>query len=281
MEAKFLIARASLHEWEEPSISGNPGSGTVFFGGCLLKCKYCQNYQISHKPKGLVVSESQLVDIFCYLEKQGASNINLVTPSHYIKLLPQLLERARAKLNVPIVYNCGGYESVEGLKSLEGLIDVYLPDFKYGTNALGREYSGIDDYFDVAKRAIEEMLRQKPTCKFDSKGMLKSGVLVRHLVLPGQLDNSKRVLDFLSSLDKNMYVSLMCQYFPPKSCLKPPLNRRLAQREYDTLCNYFFDSGLKNGYCQELASATKDYVPDFNLDILKEIIEKVSMEDKK
>ncbi|MDD4291229.1 MAG: 4Fe-4S cluster-binding domain-containing protein [Clostridia bacterium] len=282
MEGKFLVARAGLHFWEEPPISGTKGSGTVFFGGCLLKCVYCQNYKISRKPYGMALTGEQLTDIICYLQDCGAHNINLVTPSHYIKLMPKLLENAKKRISIPILYNCGGYENLEGLKRLDGLVDIYLPDFKYGNNALGRKYSGISDYFDVACAALAEMRRQQPDCVFDSDGIMQRGMLVRHLVLPGMLVNSKKVLKCIADLDKSLYVSLMCQYFPPRKELPSPLNRRLTQAEYDNIC-YFFDScGLSNGFTQELSSATEDYVPDFDLDLLKEVLDKsTSFSDKK
>lgn len=272
----FKIARAGLHFWEEPVISGQNGSGTIFFSGCQLHCAYCQNYEISHKAKGLFVSSDQLVKLMLYLQQQGAHNINLVTPSHYITKLPQVLKEAKQRgLKIPIVYNTSSYESVENLQALEGLVDIYLPDLKYSDNALGQKFSRVPDYFYVATKAIKEMRRQQPKDCIQNE-LMKNGVIVRHLILPGYVENSKRVLDFLADFDKTLLVSLMSQYFPtPKVKDYPELNRRITQSEYDELIHYFFRIGLDNGFCQELSSAIEDYVPDFDLNELKEIIDKL------
>lgn len=269
----FKIARAGLHMWEEPVISGEKGSGTIFFSGCSLRCVYCQNYRISHENRGLYVPEDRLADLMLRLEDDGAHNINLVTPSHYIKGLPQLLQRARERLKIPIVYNSGGYDNVEDLKDISGLIDVYLPDFKYAHSDISYKYSGRADYFEIAYSAIKEMRKQQPADIFEN-GLMKRGVIVRHLILPDNIENSLRVLDALAQIDKTLYVSLMSQYFPTAGAAKfEELTRRIGQEEYDKVCEYFFEAGLSNGFAQELSSAIEDYVPDFDLEELKKLLD--------
>lgn len=265
----FLIARAQKHMWEEPIISGLRGSGTIFFTGCMLKCVYCQNFEISHNGKGIRLTQEQLICLMLSLQDEGVHNINLVTPSHYVRQLSQLLEKAKkGNLKIPIVYNCGGYDKVTDLVRLEGLVDIYLPDIKYFASNISLKYSGVADYFDVASKALIEMRRQQPKEIF-SKGMLKQGVVVRHLVLPNNTVDSLKVLDFIAKTDKNLYVSVMAQYFPTANAEKfPELSRRLNAEEYNLVCQYFFNIGLKNGYVQDLDSAIKDYVPEFDLDKL-------------
>lgn len=266
----YKIARVGLHMWEEPVISGNKGSGTIFFSGCRLRCVYCQNYEISHTGKGIMVSENQLIDLMLKLQQELAHNINLVTPSHYIKFLPNTLETAKKQgLKIPVVYNTSGYDKIEDLKKLAGLIDIYLPDLKYFDNELGKRYSSVTDYFDIAGTALKEMRRQCPN-DIIIDGIMKSGVIVRHLALPNHSDDSKKVLKFLSEFDKELYISLMAQYFPTQNIKAyPELNRRLTQGEYDDLTDYFFSVGLKNGFSQDLSSGIEDYVPDFDLEKLK------------
>ena len=272
----FKVARVGLHHWEEPVISGERGSGTVFFSGCYLRCVYCQNYAISHKAQGLFISQEQLIKLMLYLQDKGAHNINLVTPSHYITKLPKMLKEAKQNgLEIPIGYNTSSYESVENLKSLEGLVDVYLPDLKYYDNALGQRYSKVKDYFDVASKAIIEMRRQCPKDVIKDE-LIKSGVIVRHLVLPSHIDDTKKVLDFLADFDKTLFISLMSQYFPTCNVKTfPEINRRITQAEYDEVIEYFFEVGLKNGFCQELTSAIEDYVPDFDLGELQKIVDEL------
>lgn len=268
----YKIARAGLHHFEEPCISGERGSGTVFFSGCDLKCVFCQNYEISRKGKGLLVAEEQLIRIMEYLVGEGAENINLVTPSIWTDKLKDTLKIAKERVKVPFVWNSSGYESVASLRELDGLIDVYLPDFKYSDDALALSYSGARGYFDVAYAAISEMRRQRPEDSFEG-GMMKKGVIVRHLVLPGALANTRGVLNAISKIDKNLYVSLMSQYFPaPAVSEHPVLSRRLTEEEYDLAREYFFEAGLKFGFSQELDSATEEYVPDFDLDALEKIL---------
>lgn len=269
----YKIARVGLHHFEEPCLSGERGSGTIFFSGCNLRCLFCQNFEISHGGKGLEVSEKQLVSLMLYLQDSGAHNINLVTPSNYTHLLKDTLKIAKSQLKIPIVWNSSGYETVQNLKKLDGLVDIYLPDFKYSDDDLAWEYSHAKGYRKVAFDAISEMRRQQPADVFDGDGMMQKGVIVRHLVLPGALENTKGVLQDISSIDDTMYVSLMGQYFPtPNVENHPILSRRITEDEYDQATQAFFDAGLQNGFSQELDSATEEYVPDFDLDALQEIL---------
>ena len=269
----YKIARVGLHHFEEPCLSGERGSGTIFFSGCNLRCLFCQNFEISHGGIGLEVSEKQLVSLMLYLQDSGAHNINLVTPSNYTNLLKDTLKIAKSQLKIPIVWNSSGYETVQNLKKLDGLVDIYLPDFKYSDDDLAWEYSHAKGYRKVAFDAISEMRRQQPADVFDDDGMMQKGVIVRHLVLPGALENTKGVLQDISSIDDTMYVSLMGQYFPtPNVENHPILSRRITEYEYDQATQAFFDAGLQNGFSQELDSATEEYVPDFDLDALQEIL---------
>lgn len=269
----YKIARVGLHHFEEPCLSGERGSGTIFFSGCNLRCLFCQNFEISHGEKGLEVSEKQLVSLMLYLQDSGAHNINLVTPSNYTNLLKDTLKIAKSQLKIPIVWNSSGYETVQNLKKLDGLVDIYLPDFKYSNDDLAWEYSHAKGYRKIAFDAISEMRRQQPDDVFGDDGMMQKGVIVRHLVLPGALENTKGVLQDISSIDDTMYVSLMGQYFPtPNVENHPILSRRITEDEYDQATQAFFDAGLQNGFSQELDSATEEYVPDFDLDALQEIL---------
>lgn len=269
----YKIARVGLHHFEEPCLSGTRGSGTIFFSGCNLRCLFCQNFEISHGGKGLEISEKQLIDCMLYLKDIGAHNINLVTPSNYTLALAKTLETAKNKVNLPIVWNSSGYETVANLKKLDGLVDVYLPDFKYSDDDLAWEYSHAKGYEDVAIKAIAEMRRQQPVDVFDEDDMMKKGVIVRHLVLPNAIENTRGVLKDIASIDKDMIVSLMGQYFPtPAVETHPVLFRRITQEEYDEATDAFFDAGLTNGFSQELDSATEEYVPDFDLQALQAIL---------
>lgn len=269
----YKIARVGLHHFEEPCLSGERGSGTIFFSGCNLRCLFCQNFEISHGGKGLEVSEKQLVSLMLYLQDSGAHNINLVTPSNYTNLLKDTLKIAKPQLKIPIVWNSSGYETVQNLKKLDGLVDIYLPDFKYSDDDLAWEYSHAKGYRKIAFDAISEMRRQQPDDVFGDDGMMQKGVIVRHLVLPDALENTKGVLQDISSIDDTMYVSLMGQYFPtPNVENHPILSRRITEDEYDQATQAFFDAGLQNGFSQELDSATEEYVPDFDLDALQEIL---------
>ncbi len=269
----YKIARVGLHHFEEPCLSGTRGSGTIFFSGCNLRCLFCQNFEISHGGKGLDVSENQLIDCMLYLKDIGAHNINLVTPSNYTSALAKTLETAKNKVNLPIVWNSSGYETVANLKKLDGLVDVYLPDFKYSDDDLAWEYSHAKGYEDVAIKAIAEMRRQQPVDVFDDDDMMQKGVIVRHLVLPSAIENTRGVLQDIASIDKDMFVSLMGQYFPtPAVENHPVLSRRITQEEYDEATDAFFEAGLTNGFSQELDSATEEYVPDFDLQALQAIL---------
>ena len=257
----FRVARAALHYWEEPCISGKKGSGTVFFSGCNLKCVFCQNHEISLKNKGAKVSEDKLIEIFERLIASGAENINLVNPTHYALQLKALF--SKWKCPVPVVYNCGGYESVETLKALEGIVDIYLPDFKYIRNDKAAKYSRAQDYPQTAQRAIAEMLRQQPKCVFEG-GLMKKGVIIRHLILPGNTNSALEILDYCKNHFKGAYLSLMAQYTPCGDLEKfPEINRKLTRREYEKVVSYAVQSGLNHAYVQELSSADENYIPPF------------------
>lgn len=276
----ILLSRVARHDWEEPCISGDKGSGTVFFAGCNLHCRFCQNYDISVLPHGVKVSPQRLADVMLYLQDTGVANINLVTPSHVADGVSAALRLAKPFLKVPIVYNTSSYEKVDALKLLDGLVDVYLPDLKFCDSALSQKLAGAPNYFEVATAAIAQMRRQQPNDVFDD-GYMSKGVIVRHLVLPSFTEDTKRILDWIAHFDKNMYVSLMSQYFPARQDnAVPQLNRRLFRHEYENVKQYFFNVGLHNGYFQELSSATRDYLPDFSdkdaADVLKQVPVKFS-----
>lgn len=263
----FRVARASLHYWEEPCISGDNGSGTVFFSGCNLKCVFCQNLEISHINKGVEITDDRLIEIFESLVRQGANNINLVNPTHYADRLAEVL--AKWNSPVPIVYNSSGYESVESLKKLDGLVDIYLPDFKYSRNDKALKYSRAEDYPEVVKTAIAEMKRQCPSYEFDNL-VMKKGVIIRHLVLPSNTNSSLEILDYLAENYNDTYISIMAQYTPCGSLNNyPEINRKLTEREYDKVVNYALDLGLNNLFIQELSSASDSYIPDFDFTGIK------------
>jgi putative pyruvate formate lyase activating enzyme len=262
------VARASLHSWEEPCISGTRGSGTVFFSGCSLGCAYCQNKEISRGERGREISAERLVEIFFELEARGAHNINLVTPSHYLPTIVYAIERARTEgLGIPFVYNTSAYEKAEEIKRLDGLIDIYLPDFKYMDKEIARKYSSADDYPEIAKKAIAEMVRQRGEARFDSDGMMTSGVIVRHLVLPSAYENSRAAIEYLYNTYKNdIYISIMSQYTPYGNISEfKELNRRLTTAEYNKVVDFFVDLELTNGFMQEKSSSQTKYIPDFDL----------------
>lgn len=266
---EIYAAKAYLHKWEEPCISGADGSGTVFFSNCNLKCVFCQNYRISRNGLGKAVTISHLAEVFINLQHRGANNINLVTPTIYALDINEAVKIAKDKgLGIPVLYNTSGYEKTETLKELEGNIDVYLPDFKYASHDVSKRYSNAWDYFDYATKAIEEMLRQVGPPVFDDNGIIKKGLIIRHMVLPGHVEDSKLVLDWIAHhLPKDVYVSLMSQYTPYYNVRDyPEINRRLTKKEYDDVIEYFFNLGLKNGYMQESASAKDDYIPDFDFE---------------
>ena len=272
---ELTVSRIARHDWEEPCISGNKGSGTVFFAGCNLHCRFCQNFDISVVPHGVTVTPQQLADVFSYLQDVGVANVNLVTPTHFADKIAQALQLAKPRLTIPVVYNTSSYEKVEALRNLEGLVDVYMPDLKFCSSEVSKALAGASDYFEVATRAIEEMRRQQPTDAFDSDGYMVKGVLIRHLVLPTYHEDSKRILDWIARFDVNAYVSLMSQYFPARTDTAfPQLNRRLHRHEYESVKEYFFNVGLHNGYCQDVTSATVDYLPDFVDSDVEEVLKK-------
>lgn len=259
------VARAALHFFEEPCISGTRGSGTVFFVGCNLRCVFCQNETISRGKGGKAVTPQRLREIYSELIAQGAHNVNLVTPSHFADAVAESLEGG---LPVPVVWNCGGYESVDTLRKLEGKVQIYLPDFKYADASLAARFSKAPDYPAVAEAAIREMVRQTGDFAFDGDGMLQSGVLIRHLVLPGHLENTFGVIDRVRQMfprDGQVLFSLMSQYTPVVDVPQfPELCRRLTEEEYAAAEQYLFDSGIEDGFVQDRASAETDYIPTFD-----------------
>ncbi|MCM1533882.1 MAG: radical SAM protein [Corallococcus sp.] len=262
--------------WEEPCISGTAGSGTVFFAGCNLHCRFCQNYDISFVPHGEEVSCRLLADIMLYLQDEQAANINLVSPSHFSDKIASSLELVKHLLRIPVVYNTNGYEKKEALARLEGLVDVYLPDLKFFDSSVSRRYAAAEDYFEVASLAVGEMRRQQPQDLFNADGYMTNGVIVRHLVLPSCVEDSKKILDFLAKLDNSIYVSIMSQYFAARFDDKySELNRKLYRREYDAVLEYFYNVGLTNGYAQDFESATRDYLPEFDDSELAKILSRV------
>ena len=263
MPALPVAARAALHFWEEPCISGTRGSGTVFFSGCNLQCVFCQNRQISREGFGQSVTIPQLRQIFQSLIRQGAHNINLVTPTHFT---PAVREALDPPLPVPVVWNSGGYELPEMLRTLEGRVQIYLPDLKYADNALAAKYSGAADYFEAAAAAIREMFRQTGPCVFDEEGLLLRGVVIRHLLLPGALENAKSVLDWVAETfaPGEVLVSLMSQY-TPQAGAEGLLRRRVTGAEYRAALAYMENLGLTAGYCQDSSSAREEYTPPFDL----------------
>ena len=265
MPAGFVVARAALHQWEEPCISGQHGSGTVFFSGCSLRCVYCQNQQISLGRYGALVTEENLLRMFDRLIEQGAHNLNLVNPTHYAPMLAKALKKYCSP--VPVIYNSGGYERVEMLKALEGLVDIYLPDLKYVDSAVSLRYSGAADYFDYASKAILEMSRQVGKAAFDKNGVMKKGLIVRHLILPRNTAQSIKALTWIhENLPEGTLVSLMCQYTPCGELENfPELQRRLTRREYEKVVDQMLELGLTGGYLQELSSAKEEYIPPFDL----------------
>ena len=264
---RLLVARAALHYWEEPCISGTKGSGTVFFSGCPLGCRFCQNFEISARRFGKEVSVQRLADIFLELQEQGAHNINLVSPTQYVPHIIKALDLAKPKLAIPVVYNTGGYERVETLRQLEGYVDIWLPDAKYADPLRAKNYSAAEDYPETAMAAIAEMLRQAGSPVWDEKGIMQRGVIVRHLVLPGGMQDSFAVLDRLAVLRQNndFLLSLMAQYTPyRRDEAYKELNRRTSSYEYRRVCEYAQQLGFE-GFQQERSSAKEEYTPDFDL----------------
>lgn len=261
-----VLSKVMLHKWEEPCISGTNGSGAIFFAGCSLRCAFCQNWEISHMRKGLPVDIDRLRDIFDELADQGAHNISLVNPTHFVPFIQKAFKRYQKR--IPVVYNTHGYDSLDALHRMDGIVDVYLPDLKYTYSLPARRYSSAPNYFEVAKVAIDEMFRQVGPVQYDENGLLKKGVIIRHLVLPGQIDSAKDVIDYVADhFEKgSVLFSLMSQYIPCGEATRyPEINRRLTQEEYDEVAQYLMDSPIDNGFMQELDSADEQYVPDFDL----------------
>lgn len=277
MTETVTAARAALHMWEEPCISGTNGSGAVFFSGCTLRCVFCQNHAIASGKSGRQISNERLSEIFLELQDKHANNINLVTPTHYVPMIAKALDRAfKAGLIIPIVYNTSAYENIETLKIMDGLVDVYLPDMKYMDSALSAEYSGAPDYFQAAKTALAEMYRQTGKPKFFGdeearglgieSGIMKKGVIVRHLMLPGQLEDSQNIIKYVyDTYGDDVFISLMNQYTPLEHVKDiPELNKRVTEEEYQKLIDFACGLGVVNGFIQEGGTAKESFVPDFD-----------------
>ena len=262
------VARAALHHWEEPCISGSRGSGTVFFSHCTLRCGYCQNYPISAGGLGKEISPERLTEIFLELQDQGAHNLNLVSPTQYLPWIIPALEAARARgLSLPVVYNTGGYERVETVRLLAPYVDIWLADLKYAHDSLGQRLSGVPDYFTVASTAIQQMILQCPQPRYDGEGILQKGVILRHLVLPGQTGDSQKVLDWMASLPKGSFLpSIMSQFTPFHRAGELGLGRRITSYEYKKVLDHALALGLEEGFCQDKSSAREEYTPPFDLE---------------
>jgi putative pyruvate formate lyase activating enzyme len=267
MTSELVVARAALHMWEEPCISGEKGSGAVFFSGCAMGCVFCQNHEIAKGKRGEAITVNRLSEIFLELQEKGANNINLVTPSHYVPQIIEALDLAKEHgLAIPIVYNSSGYEKKETIALLEGYVDIYLPDFKYMDDEIAARYSHCPDYSKFAKETILEMVRQTGKPQFFSDGIMKKGTIVRHLSLPGYLEDSKDILDYLHENFKNdIYISIMNQYTPLVTVEKyPEINRKVTKKEYDELISYALMLGIKNAYTQEDETQNESFIPDFD-----------------
>lgn len=261
------IALYSIHNFEEPCISGKKGSGTVFFSNCNMNCVFCQNYEISQQGKGREISIDELASIFIKQQEKDVENINLVTPTSYVPQIIEAIKIARNDgLKLPIVYNTNGYEKVETLKMLEGYIDIYLPDFKYSDNELAKRLSKVDNYFEIVTEALKEMYRQTGKSIFNDDGIMQKGMIIRHLVLPNHILNSRRVLKWINENMHDVYVSVMAQYFPTyKAKDIDDINRKLTKEEYEQIENYLYRLDLENGYIQELGEHEEEYVPKWEI----------------
>ena len=265
---KIKIALVSTHNYEEPCISGKNGSGTIFFSNCNLNCVFCQNHEISQEGKGVEVSTERLAEIFIEQQDRGVNNINLVTPTMYVYQIIEAIKIARNKgLNIPIIYNSNGYENVETIKMLKGYIDVYLPDLKYYNDILAVKYSKAPKYFEIATEAIKEMINQVGNPVFNDDGIIQKGVIIRHLILPNHIRNSKNILKWIKeNLNEDVYVSVMAQYFPTyKAKQIEGMDRKINKKEYNEVEKYLYTLDIKNGYMQDLGKHEEEYVPDFNL----------------
>lgn len=265
--AKVMVARAALHMWEEPCISGTKGSGAVFFSGCGLRCCFCQNHDIAIGSRGLAVSVERLGEIFLELKEKGAANINLVTGAHYVPQIIEALKLARMQgMDLPVVYNSSGYEKLETLKLLEGYVDIYLPDLKYMEPDLAQKFSHAPDYVERAKAAIKEMVRQSGSCQFGEDGYIRRGTIVRHLILPGHTKNSRKVLRYLhETYGEEIYISIMNQYTPVREFGEfKELNRKVTKREYEKVLDTAVEMGIQNGFIQEGETASESFIPEFD-----------------
>ena len=263
------VALYSTHNFEEPCISGKKGSGTVFFSNCNMNCVFCQNYEISQQGKGKEISIEELADIFIKQQEKDVENINLVTPTSYVPQIIEAIKIARKNgLKLPIVYNTNGYEKVETLKMLEGYVDIYLPDFKYSDDDLGKRLSKVDNYFEIVTEALKEMYRQTGKAVFNGEGIMQKGMIIRHLVLPNHILNSRRVLKWINENMHDVYVSVMAQYFPTYKAKEiDDINRKLTKEEYEQIENYLYRLDLENGYIQELGEHEEEYVPHWEFDL--------------
>ena len=263
------VALYSTHNFEEPCISGKKGSGTVFFSNCNMNCVFCQNYEISQQGKGREISIEELADIFIKQQEKDVENINLVTPTSYVPQIIEAIKIARKNgLKLPIVYNTNGYEKVETLKMLEGYVDIYLPDFKYSNDDLGKRLSKVDNYFEIVTEALKEMYRQTGKAVFNAEGIMQKGMIIRHLVLPNHILNSRRVLKWINENMHDVYVSVMAQYFPTYKAKEiDDINRKLTKEEYEQIENYLYRLDLENGYIQELGEHEEEYVPHWEFDL--------------
>ena len=261
---KIKIALYSIHNFEEPCISGKKGSGTIFFSNCNMNCVFCQNYEISQLGRGKEITIEELANVMIKQQERNVQNINLVTTTSYALHIVEAIKIARKKgLEIPIVYNTNGYESVETLKLLEGYVDIYLPDLKYYYDDLAKKYSKVDNYFEIATKAIQEMYRQVGAPVLDENGVMKKGLMIRHLILPNEVQNSKKVLKWIKeNIDSNVYVSIMAQYFPTYKAKEiPEIARKITKEEYEKVENYLYELDLENGYIQELGEHEEEYVP--------------------
>ena len=269
---KIKIALYSLHKYEEPCISGKNGSGTVFFSNCNLNCKFCQNYEISQNGYGKEISVNELAELFLKQQENGANNINLVTPTIYAYQIVEAIDIAKQKgLKLPIIYNTNSYENVETIKFLNKYIDVYLPDLKYYNNDIAKKYSGVNNYFEVATLAIKEMYKQVGQPQFDESGLITKGVMIRHLILPNYIQNTKHILKWIKeNIGAEAYISVMSQYFPTyKAKNDSIIGRKINRKEYKAIENYLYSLDFKNGYLQDLENNEEQYVPNFDIDTIK------------
>jgi len=267
---KVRVAYYSLHMWEEPIISGDNGSGTIFFSNCNLRCLYCQNKKISIDGYGKLISNKRLIEIMLELQNKGAHNINLVTPTHYVPNIVNVLKKIKGKeLKIPVVYNTSSYECVGTIMACRNLVDIYLADLRYYDDKLGEKYSLCSNYFENATMAIDEMYRQVGKCSFDDSGLLKKGLVVRVLILPGHIDDSKKIIEYLyRTYGDDIFISIMNQYTPVNKCKYSNLNRKVTDEEYDSVVDYALNIGVKNAFVQEGEAASESFIPQFNKKIV-------------